>query len=114
MGNPPTNVCNPPDGSTIKAVFPNNTVKRLARCLDIPQKSAEAMLYRGVPKSWVTRLATKLLEEMRRQNIDRTAIEYRLALFAAKENGGTNAAVSGFGGRVVEIQSHAKARGRAA
>ena len=111
IGNSPTFVSNPPDAAAIRAVFPDNTTKRLSRLLGIPPKSAEAMLYRGVPKSWVTRLARALLEEMRRQNIDRSAIEYRLALYAAQKNTrGNNAATAGPVGRVAQVQVSAEAR----
>ena len=115
MGNIPTShvksfVSNEPDAATIKLVLPDNTTKRLSRLLGIPLKTAEAMLYRGVPKSWLSRLAVALLEEMQRQNIDRSAIEYRLAMYAAIDQRGENAAVGSARNSVVEIQTFAEAR----
>ena len=73
------------DAGTIRAVYPRHTMKLLARAMGVPLDTARTWLYRHLSSARRVELATALLAEMDKQDVERTAVRRRLAQWAAGE-----------------------------
>lgn len=82
------------DTAAIRGVFPKHPVKRLARLLAVPLGTAHEWTYRRLSSVRRRELALALLGEMDRQDVERSALRYRLAQWAAEVDGGNIAATA--------------------
>lgn len=73
------------DTAVIRQVLPRHPVKRLARLLSVPIGTAHEWTYRHLSSARRIELARALLEEMDRQEVERTALRRRLAEWAAEK-----------------------------
>lgn len=73
------------EAAAVRAVFPRNTMKRLARLMGVPLDTARHWLYRHFNPQQRKELAKALLKEMDEQELERSAIRRRLAEWAAEE-----------------------------
>lgn len=75
------------EAAAIRAVLPQHPAKRLARLLGLPLGTAHEWIYRRFSTARRVELARALLEEMNRQEVERTALRRRLAEWAAEDGG---------------------------
>lgn len=86
------------DTALIKAVLPRHSPKLLSRLMGVPIETARHWIYKRLSNTRRRDLARALLEEMDRQDVERSALRYRLAQWAAEVNGGTENAAASLGG----------------
>ena len=80
------------EADAIRAVYPRNAMKRLARCMSVPVDTARHWLFRHFSAARRQELARALLQEMDEQEVSRSAVRRQLAIWAAlgdSENGGS-------------------------
>lgn len=73
------------EAAAVRAVMPRNTMKRLARMLNMPLDTARHNLYRRFSAARRQELARALLAEMDQQDVERTALRRRLAEWASHD-----------------------------
>jgi hypothetical protein len=73
------------EAAAIRAVYPRNTMKMLARLLGMPLDTARHSLYRRFSSARRRELAVALLAEMDAQEVERGAVRRRLAEWAADQ-----------------------------
>ena len=73
------------EAAAVRAVYPRNTMKELARLLGMPLDTARHSLYRRFSSARRRELAQALLAEMDAQEVERDAVRRRLAEWAAEE-----------------------------
>lgn len=73
------------DAEIVRAVYPRNTMKRLARTAGAPIDTARHWLYRHFSPAQRKELARALLAEMDEQEVGRTVVRRRLAEWAAED-----------------------------
>jgi hypothetical protein len=73
------------DAADIRAVYPRHTMKLVALLMGVPLDTARTWLYRHLSSARRVELATALLAEMDRQDVERTAVRRRLAAWASGE-----------------------------
>lgn len=80
--------------AAIRAVWPRDTMKLLARSMDVPLDTARHWLYREMSAKRRRELALALLAEMDAQEVGRSALRRRLAEWAGDVGvGDSNASV---------------------
>ena len=89
--------CDVNDAAAMRAVYPRHTMKRLAVAMNVPLDTARHWLFRKMSDGRRRELALMLLKEMDEQEVERTAVRYRLAQWAA---GGNDLEVVGISDRV--------------
>lgn len=73
------------EADAVRAVYPRHTMKALARATGAPLDTARHWLYRHFNPAQRRHLATTLLAEMDRQDVDRSALRRRLAQWASED-----------------------------
>ncbi len=73
------------EAEAIRAIYPRDTLKRLARSLRMPIGTARHNLYQKFSSQRRREMARALLVEMDMQDVERTAIRRRLAEWAEGE-----------------------------
>lgn len=96
------------DTAAIRGVFPRHPVKRLARLLSVPLGTAHEWMYRRLSNSRRREVARALLAEMDRQDVERSALRYRLAQWAAEVDGGNESEVAVPMGGLSDRETRAK------
>jgi hypothetical protein len=87
------------EAEAIRAVWPRNTMKLLARAMGWPLDTARHNLYRKFSSARRRELARILLDEMDREDVPRTARRRLLAEWAADQREGeTDEMAAGLGG----------------
>ena len=66
------------DAELIRAVYPDGTMKRLARAMNIPLDTARAWIYRRMSPARRRELAAVLKTEMEKQAADRALVMARI------------------------------------
>lgn len=72
------------EADALRAVYPRNTMKRLALMTGAPLDTARHWLYRHFSPAHRKELARALIEEMDRQDVERGALRRRLAQWASE------------------------------
>lgn len=77
--------CGMSDGDVIRAVYPRDTMKRVARLMDVPLDTARHWIYRNLSAARRKELGDALIAELDSQQVGLIALRRRLAQWAASE-----------------------------